>query len=414
MFMKKNFVFTRIIRYKALALLTGAMLINFAAKAGTDKPVEPSINFVPKQTYAVSYDKLWDAVMDVLEKEKITTLSADKTSGVIQTDYFAEHVRLNLGGFAGLKNSRWKCNLTLRNETDGSIKLNIIAKCESTITGTKENYQWTDVSRENAKAVKKLETWFYEQIEKELNIGNAGDAQREFQQPAVANSEVLTNDSIVQLVKVGLSEEIVVNMIKTQPTRFDVGMGGILALKTNGVSDKIINEMVLRGQGASTTLQARPSSPTKLNDEPKAVVPMQPPIATTNIITDPEVKKLCEALDQDNPGKVKDALKKLSKMPQATEAVPKILPCLTDSKPDVVREACRTLAKIGNQDAVPALLPLLTNERPDIVREACRTLADIGNKDTIPSIEPLLTNPRSDIRNEAYKAIAKLRGGVTH
>ena len=223
------------------------------------------------------------------------------------------------------------------------------------------------------------------------------------------NSEVLTNDSIVQLVKAGMSEEIVISMIKIQPTRFDVGAGGVLALHTNGVSDKIINEMVLRGQGASTTLQAHPSSTAKLNDEPEVVVPMQPPIATTNIISDPEVKKLCEALDQDNPGKVKDALKKLSKMPKATQAVPKILPCLANSKPDVVREACRTLAKIGNQDAVPALLPLLTNERPDIVREACRTLAEIGNKDTIPSLEPLLTNPRSDIRDEAYKAIAKLR-----
>jgi hypothetical protein len=190
-------------------------------------------------------------------------------------------------------------------------------------------------------------------------------------------------------------------------------VGGILALKTNGVSDKIINEMVLRGQGASTSLQASPPSPAKLNDEPAAVVPMKPPVATTTAITDPAVEKLCEALDQDNPGKVKDALKKLSKMPQATEAVPKILPCLTDSKPDVVCEACRTLAKIGNQDTVPALLPLLTNERPDIIREACRTLADIGNKDTIPSLEPLLTNQRSDIRDEANKAIAKLRGGVS-
>jgi HEAT repeat protein len=131
-----------------------------------------------------------------------------------------------------------------------------------------------------------------------------------------------------------------------------------------------------------------------------------------NAITDPAIEKLCEALDQDNPGKVKDALKRLRDKKlesNASQAIPKILPCLTASKPDVVLEACRTLAKIGNQDAVPALLPLLANERPDIIREACRTLADIGNKDTIPSIEPLLTNPRSDIKNEANKAIAKLR-----
>ena len=230
--------------------------------------------------------------------------------------------------------------------------------------------------------------------------------------PDTVNSEVLTNDSIVQLVKAGMSEEIVVSMIKTQPTRFDVGVGGILALKTNGVSDKIINEMVLRGQGASTTLQARPSLPAKLNDEPEVVVPMQPTIATTNIISDPEVKKLCDALDQDNPGKVKGALNKLRDKKlkdNASQAVPKILPCLANSKPDVVREALKTLAAIGNPDAVPAILPLLTNDRPDIIREACRTLADIGNKDTIPSLEPLLTNLDHGIRDEAYKAITKLR-----
>jgi hypothetical protein len=138
-------------------------------------------------------------------------------------------------------------------------------------------------------------------------------------------------------------------------------------------------------------------------------VSMKAPTAATNIITDPAVERLCESLNQDDPGRVKDALKKLSKMPQATEAVPRILPCLSDSKPDVVREACRTLAIIGNQSAVPALLPLLTHDRPDVVREACRTLAIVGNKNVIPSLEPLLTNSRSDIREEAYKAITKLR-----
>jgi hypothetical protein len=226
------------------------------------------------------------------------------------------------------------------------------------------------------------------------------------------NSEVLTNDSIVQLVKAGMSEEIVVSMIKTQPTRFDVGVGGVLALHTNGVSDKIINEMVLRGQETITTLQPRPFLPAELNDEPEVVVPMQPPIATTNIITDPAVEKLCAALDQDNPGKVKDALKKLRDKKlesNASQAVPKILACLTDSKPDVVREALKTLAAIGNQDVVSAILPLLTNARPDIVREACRTLAILGNKDVIPAIEPLLTNSRSDIRKEAQNAIVKLQ-----
>jgi len=155
-----------------------------------------------------------------------------------------------------------------------------------------------------------------------------------------------------------------------------------------------------------------------LNKVSVTVVPMMTAtdatntMSTTNIISDPVVEKLCESLAQDNPGKVKDALNKLRDKKlkdNASQAIPKILPCLANSKPDVVREALKTLAAIGNQDAVPALLPLLTNDRPDIVREACRTLAAIGNKDTISSLEPLLSNPRPDIRDEAYKAIAKLR-----
>ena len=359
---------------------------------------------------------------------------------------------------------------------------------------------------------------------------------------------VLTNDSIVQLVKASMSEDVVVSMIKTQPARFDVGVDEILALKTNGVSDKIIKEMVLRGQLESATPQAGLSGRTsgavtnanpsvsfesqkikepdyvgvffRLNPTNGELIPLErqntqmrtaaggfiavgaetvaqidgekspirfrrgekldfivklnsqqndpqsqigfvlfesvkgkrqwvlakgsvapfagasvkdvsqskivsynvakygessfkvSPVDSllpgeyvlgikgvavsfcfgvdgdksssslsaggTNIITDPAVEKLCEELDQENPGKVKDALKKLAKMPQATEAIPKILPCLTDSKPDVVREALKTLAAIGG-------------------------------KDVIPSLQPLLTNSRSDIRDDAYKAITKLQ-----
>lgn len=199
----------------------------------------------------------------------------------------------------------------------------------------------------------------------------------------VSNSEVLTNNSIVELVKNGISEEIIVSMIKNQPTKFDVGVGGVLLLKSNSVSDTIVKEMVVREKGA-------------------IVAP------ATSVISDPAVEKLCVSLEQDNPSKVIDALKKLRNM-KATEATPKILPCLTHTNPDVVREACRTLVVIGNQDAIPAITPLLTHERPDIIREACRTIAIIGNKDAIPAIEPLLMNSRSDIREEAYKAITKLQ-----
>ena len=114
-------------------------------------------------------------------------------------------------------------------------------------------------------------------------------------------------------------------------------------------------------------------------------------------ISDPQVEKLCKYLESDKPGKVIFALKSLRKM-RATEAATRILPCLTHSNPNVIRESCRTLTIIGNKDAIPAIELLLTNARPDLVREACRTLAILGNKNVIPVIEPLLTNSKSDIK----------------
>ena len=54
------------------------------------------------------------------------------------------------------------------------------------------------------------------------------------------------------------------------------------------------------------------------------------------------------------------------------------------------------------------IVPLLNDREVHVVRDACRTLAVVGNRDTISALEPLLHHARSDIRQEAQKAIAAL------
>jgi len=73
----------------------------------------------------------------------------------------------------------------------------------------------------------------------------------------LAAQDILTNDSVVKLVKAGLAEEIILNMVKTQPAKFELGADQILALKNANVSDKVISAMVLRGEGKA----AAPASP---------------------------------------------------------------------------------------------------------------------------------------------------------
>jgi hypothetical protein len=64
--------------------------------------------------------------------------------------------------------------------------------------------------------------------------------------------EVLTNESIVKLVKAGLGEVLIVQMINSQPGRYKTTSDDILILKKQGVSDRIIQAMLNRseaGQG---------------------------------------------------------------------------------------------------------------------------------------------------------------------
>jgi hypothetical protein len=54
----------------------------------------------------------------------------------------------------------------------------------------------------------------------------------------------LTNDSILKMAKAGLSEEILLSTIRSQPGNFTTGTDDLIALKGSGLSDKVIAAMV--------------------------------------------------------------------------------------------------------------------------------------------------------------------------
>lgn len=63
--------------------------------------------------------------------------------------------------------------------------------------------------------------------------------------------EPLTNDSIMQMVRAGLSEDIILSMVKTQPAKYTVTPERLIALKAAGVPDKVVAAMVEKNAGAS-------------------------------------------------------------------------------------------------------------------------------------------------------------------
>lgn len=149
----------------SIALLAFVTLLAGCKTSNVSFPT-PSANFTPKGTYAVAYDKLWNATLDALDKNRIVTASADQATGVIETDDI-EGTSMTIA-FLANESSRYQYHIALRKESTGTVRLNIICKIESTVSGGHGGTPWRDVTSENAARAKSLETWLYEQIEGEI------------------------------------------------------------------------------------------------------------------------------------------------------------------------------------------------------------------------------------------------------
>jgi hypothetical protein len=68
--------------------------------------------------------------------------------------------------------------------------------------------------------------------------------------------KVLTNDSILRMVKAGLGDDLILQTIAAQPGKYATDSDSMIALKDAGVSDRIITAMVNRSRRQITGEQA--------------------------------------------------------------------------------------------------------------------------------------------------------------
>lgn len=83
--------------------------------------------------------------------------------------------------------------------------------------------------------------------------------------------EVLTNDSVISMVKGGLGEAVVLARIRSSPANFDTSTNSLLALKKAGVSDKVIEAMVSAprsGAAAAAPAVPTPAAPSAATSAP--------------------------------------------------------------------------------------------------------------------------------------------------
>ena len=91
--------------------------------------------------------------------------------------------------------------------------------------------------------------------------------------PALTTAQqALNNEAIVKLVKAGLSEDLIVGMVNSQPGNYSLGADDVIALKQAGVSDKIIAAIVAKGAAPMAPSTGVASSPAAAAQAPQPTV----------------------------------------------------------------------------------------------------------------------------------------------
>ena len=93
---------------------------------------------------------------------------------------------------------------------------------------------------------------------------------------------LLTNDSIVRLVKAGVDDETILHMVDTQPGKYSLGVDDVIRLKQAGVSDEVLDGMLSQSARGNSAADASPpvqvfvTPPSTGNSSGQA--PGQPPV----------------------------------------------------------------------------------------------------------------------------------------
>jgi hypothetical protein len=89
--------------------------------------------------------------------------------------------------------------------------------------------------------------------------------------PFLIAQQALNNDSIIKMVKAGLTDDVIVATINANSGAYDTSPDGLIALKKAGVSDKVIGAIVARGSSSPIFEVVPPPPPPPLPPLPPGV-----------------------------------------------------------------------------------------------------------------------------------------------
>lgn len=88
--------------------------------------------------------------------------------------------------------------------------------------------------------------------------------------------ETLSNDSVIKMVKSGLGEGLIINMIQSQPGKYSLSPDDLVKLKQQGVSENVLSAMVKKNSGAGEANTKKAAALSALNGDAAANADVPP------------------------------------------------------------------------------------------------------------------------------------------
>jgi hypothetical protein len=98
---------------------------------------------------------------------------------------------------------------------------------------------------------------------------STGDAPQLIEGPqtaAPAKAALMNNDSVIRMAKAGLGEELILQTINTQPGQYLTDADSLVALKTAGLSDRVVAAMMNKSRRQITNVPEKPVEISDVNE----------------------------------------------------------------------------------------------------------------------------------------------------
>lgn len=159
--------------------------------------------------------------------------------------------------------------------------------------------------------------------------------------------EVMTNQDVVEMIKAGFGEDLIVDKIKNTGNRFDVSTKAMIQLKAEKVPESIISLMLSQARSKKSRMKS-------------------------------EIGLQIQRLAAENPPETRDAAL-LFLVQQGDLSLPFLRETLINSRPQMRVAALFALGKMKDAESVRPIRTMFTDTAPEVRLAAATAVAEIGD-----------------------------------